>query len=65
MVTVTVYVTRLFGETNETFAGECEMSRHSLEPHVCAELVAVNHAREHTMVTSRQAAPVNGARPAA
>jgi len=53
-VTVTVYVTRLFGETNETFAGECEMSRHSLEPHVSAELVAGNHANAQTIIASRQ-----------
>ena len=65
LLTVIVYVTRLFGETEEALADECAMSRHSLEPHTCAELVAVNHARAQTMVTSRQAAPVNGARPAA
>jgi hypothetical protein len=56
-VTVTVYVTRLFGDTNATFAGECEMSRQSLllTPHVCAELVAVNPAKAQTVSTSRHA----------
>jgi hypothetical protein len=63
LLTVTVYVTKLFGATKETFAGECEISRHSLEPHA-AELVAVNHVRAHTMVTSRHA-PVKVARRAA
>src|SRR5215204_2018095 len=62
LVTVTVYVTRLLGETKAALGGECEMSRHSLAPQVCAELVAVNHARPHAMVTSRHAAAVNGAR---
>jgi hypothetical protein len=62
-LTVTVYVTRLFGETEEALADTCEMSRQSLEPHISwAELVAVNHARAQTIVTSRQAAPVSGAK---
>jgi hypothetical protein len=62
-LTVTVYVTRLFGETEEALADECEMSRHSLEPHSSrAELVAANNARAHKMATNRPAAAVNGAR---